>query len=64
MQKSHLKLVTPTEVLRTVTPSRRWNAEIRTREHLTPGRGRGIGTRVIPRGLLSDPTCARANIGL
>jgi len=37
MQKSHLKLVTPTEVLRTVTPSRRPNAEIRTREHLTPG---------------------------
>jgi type 1 fimbriae regulatory protein FimB/type 1 fimbriae regulatory protein FimE len=37
MAKSHLKLVAPTKILRTVTPSRRPNAEIRTREHLTPG---------------------------
>src|SRR5262245_34945106 len=37
MAKSHLKLVTPTEILRTVGPGRRPNAELRTREHLTPG---------------------------
>ena len=37
MAKSHLKLVAPTEVLRTVAPTRRPNAELRTREHLTPG---------------------------
>jgi site-specific recombinase XerD len=36
MAKSHLKLVTPTEVNRTVAPTRRPNAELRTREHLTP----------------------------
>jgi len=36
MPKSHLKLVAPTEVNRTVTPTRRPNAELRTREHLTP----------------------------
>jgi integrase len=37
MAKSHLKLVAPTEVNRTVAPTRRPNAELRTREHLTPG---------------------------
>ena len=37
MAKSHLKLVTPTEILRTVAPTRRPNAELRTREHLTSG---------------------------
>jgi type 1 fimbriae regulatory protein FimB/type 1 fimbriae regulatory protein FimE len=37
MAKRHLKLVTPTEILRTVRPGRRPNAELRTREHLTPG---------------------------
>jgi integrase len=37
MAKSHLKLVAPTEVNRTVAPGRRPNAELRTREHLTPG---------------------------
>jgi integrase len=37
MAKSHLKLVPPTEVNRTVAPTRRPNAELRTREHLTPG---------------------------
>jgi type 1 fimbriae regulatory protein FimB/type 1 fimbriae regulatory protein FimE len=37
MAKSHLKLVTPTEILRTVAPGRRPNADLRTREHLTPG---------------------------
>jgi integrase len=36
MAKSHLKLVTPTEVKRTVRPRRGKNAELRTREHLTP----------------------------
>ena len=35
MAKSHLKLVTPTEV--TVAPTRQPDAELRTREHLTPG---------------------------
>jgi integrase len=37
MAKSHLKLVAPAEVNRTVTPTRRPNAELRTREHLTLG---------------------------
>src|SRR6516162_1669477 len=37
MTKSHLKLVAPTKILRTVAPTRRPNAELRTREHLTPG---------------------------
>jgi integrase len=35
--KSALRLVAPTEVNRTVAPTRRPNAELRTREHLTPG---------------------------
>jgi integrase len=35
MVKSHLKLVTPATVKRTVTPKRPPNADIRTREHLT-----------------------------
>jgi hypothetical protein len=35
MAKSHLQLVTPTEVLRTVPPKRAKNADLRTREHLT-----------------------------
>ena len=35
MAKSHLELVTPTEV--TIAPTRHPNAELRTREHLTPG---------------------------
>jgi hypothetical protein len=34
--KSHLKLVAPTTILRTVTPRRRANAELRSREYLTP----------------------------
>jgi integrase len=37
MAKSALRLVAPTEVNRTVVPTRRPNAELRTREHLTPG---------------------------
>jgi integrase len=37
MTKSLLKLVVPTTVNRTVTPRRRPNAEIRTREYLTEG---------------------------
>jgi type 1 fimbriae regulatory protein FimB/type 1 fimbriae regulatory protein FimE len=32
-----LNLHAPTEVFRTVAPTRRPNAELRTREHLTPG---------------------------
>jgi hypothetical protein len=36
MAKSRLNLVAPTEILRTVAPKRRPNAELRTREHLTP----------------------------
>jgi integrase len=35
MAKSHLKLVLPDTVKRTVTPTRRPNADLRTREHLT-----------------------------
>ena len=35
MPKSHLKLVTPASVNRTVMPRRRPNADLRTREHLT-----------------------------
>ena len=35
MAKTHLKLVTPTTVNRTVPPTRRPNAELRTREYLT-----------------------------
>ena len=35
MPKSHLKLVVPRTVKRTVTPRRLPNAELRTREHLT-----------------------------
>jgi integrase len=35
MAKSHLKLVTPTTVNRTVTPRRLPNADLRTREYLT-----------------------------
>jgi type 1 fimbriae regulatory protein FimB/type 1 fimbriae regulatory protein FimE len=35
MAKSHLKLVTPTTVNRTVAPRRRRNGDLRTREYLT-----------------------------
>jgi integrase len=35
MAKSHLKLVTPTAKKRTVTPRRRRNGDLRTREYLT-----------------------------
>ena len=35
MVKTHLKLVTPATVKRTVTPKRRANAKLRTREYLT-----------------------------
>jgi len=35
MTKRHLKLVTPNAVKRTVTPERRPNADLRTREYLT-----------------------------
>jgi hypothetical protein len=43
--KSYLKLVTPTEVNETVAPVTRPNAELRTREHLTPEE---VGTLVEP----------------
>jgi type 1 fimbriae regulatory protein FimB/type 1 fimbriae regulatory protein FimE len=36
MTKSHLSLVSPTNVFPTVTPTRRRNALLRSREHLTP----------------------------
>jgi hypothetical protein len=36
MAKSHLRVVAPTEVKRTVAPKRPKNAELRTREHFTP----------------------------
>jgi integrase len=36
MAKSHLRVVAPTEVNRTVPPKRGKNAELRTREHFTP----------------------------
>ena len=35
MPKSHLKLVTPSTLKRTVTPKRRRNGDLRTREYLT-----------------------------
>jgi site-specific recombinase XerD len=35
MAKSHLKLVTPNALKRTVTPKRRRNGDLRTREYLT-----------------------------
>jgi site-specific recombinase XerD len=37
MMNSHLRLVTPNSEIRTVTPRRPKNGEVRTREHLTPG---------------------------
>jgi len=37
LTNSALQLVAPTEIFRTVAPTRRPNAELRTREHLTPG---------------------------
>jgi integrase len=37
MAKSALRLVPPTQEIRTVVPVRRKNAELRTREHLTAG---------------------------
>src|SRR5262249_872212 len=36
MANAHLKLVTPSDEKRTVTPRRQKNAEVRTREHLMP----------------------------
>ena len=37
MAKTHLKLVAPPTVLRTVAPKRPQNSELRTREHPTEG---------------------------
>ena len=42
MAKSHLKLITPTTENRTVTPTRRPNAELRTREYLTETEVEGL----------------------
>jgi integrase len=42
MAKSHLKLVTPTEVKRTVAPGRRPNVDLRTREHMTVAEIEGL----------------------
>jgi integrase len=42
MAKSHLKLVAPTKVKRTVAPGRRPNVELRTREHLTVAEVEGL----------------------
>jgi hypothetical protein len=36
MAKSHLRVVAPTEVNRTVRPKRQKNSQLRTREHFTP----------------------------
>jgi site-specific recombinase XerD len=36
MKNLHLKLITPTREIRTVTPRRPKNSAVRTREHLTP----------------------------
>ena len=41
MAKSHLKLVTPATVKRTVMPKRRPNADLRTREYLTEAKSSG-----------------------
>jgi len=37
MAKSHLELAKPTEANKTVAPAKRPDAELQTREHLTPG---------------------------
>ncbi len=42
MRKSHLKLVTPATVNRTVTPRRPPNGDLRTREHLTEAEVEGL----------------------
>jgi hypothetical protein len=42
MTKAKLRLVAPTTVNRTVTPRRLPNAELRTREHLTPAEVEGL----------------------
>ena len=53
MAKSTLRLVRPTTEKRTVTPRRRPNAELRTREHLTE--------REVER-LIEAATMARSNL--
>ena len=42
MAKAKLRLVAPITVNRTVTPRRPPNAELRTREHLTPAEVEGL----------------------
>jgi hypothetical protein len=45
MAKAHLKLVTPTTVKRTVTPTRLPNRDLRTREYLTEAECRALLAR-------------------
>src|SRR5712671_8177857 len=62
LTNSALHLVAPTEIFRTVAPTRRPNAELRTREHLTggevetPDRGRQ-GQPLRPPGCHHDLGC-------
>jgi hypothetical protein len=42
MGKSHLKLITPATLKRTVTPRRQRNGDLRTREYLTEPRSNGL----------------------
>ena len=48
MAKSHLRLIAPTTENRTVTPTRRPNAELRTREYLTDAEVERLGTPPSP----------------
>jgi hypothetical protein len=58
MAKSHLKLVTPATVKRTVTPTRLPNRELRKREYLTPDEVEVLkarGTDVVAMGFKPRP---------
>ena len=54
--KPSLRIVTPTTVNRTVTPRRRPNAEIRTREHLTEAEVEKL-IKAAARTMLGSPRC-------
>jgi hypothetical protein len=56
---AHLKLVTPNTENRTVTPKRRPNAELRTREYLTDAEVAALIAKGNRYGLLASPTTAR-----
>jgi hypothetical protein len=60
MAKSHLKLVSPTTVKRTVTPRRRPNAELRSREYLTEAEIERPGQSLWPPGRHHDPSGLQA----